>query len=495
MSATIETIRAGCVQLLSALSEEYYLARAGLKEGLDTSSIMARHAGLATLEHYQFVRDAVAQAEGYEHRRLRLLAEHLATLYEADRCRDLNDRLDQAESASTVEFEGETLPFRAVHGRLMNEPARDRRLALAERYEAAQATFEPLELDSFARVGEVDAELGFSDHIGRCQRLGGLPLEAIRPGLEQFLDDTEQRYRHALEPLLAQQEIDPETCHWSDFRWLFRLSSYDHCFPADGLLPLMQRWAGRLGLDLTAGGNVTIDTASRPNKHPRPFCSIIDAPHRVYLVLRPMGGQSDYAAFLHELGHAQHFGHIDPELPWEFRNLGDNSVTEAFAFLFDRLMLDAGWLREVAGIADPAPLVHLNATRELMMNRKYSAQLLYELKLQRADDPLAERSTYLAMLRSATGARPSKHAFLSSLDPEFYAMRYQQGWTLEAVLRQWLRGALGELWFTRREAGELLTGLWRHGQRDTAGELAAELGVPQLDPALLTERFKGLLPG
>ena len=52
-------------------------------------------------------------------------------------------------------------------------------------------------------------------------------------------------------------------------------------------------------------------------------------PDEVYLVLRPHGGQNDWQTLLHELGHALHFANMRRRrLPFEYRWLGDNSITE-----------------------------------------------------------------------------------------------------------------------------------------------------------------------
>ena len=60
--------------------------------------------------------------------------------------------------------------------------------------------------------------------------------------------------------------------------------------------------------------------------------------------MRPHGGQTDYNTLLHELGHALHFGYMREDYPFEYRWLGDNSVTEAYAMLFDHRMLNREWL-------------------------------------------------------------------------------------------------------------------------------------------------------
>lgn len=54
------------------------------------------------------------------------------------------------------------------------------------------------------------------------------------------------------------------------------------------------------------------------------------SPGEVYLVLTPVGGWDDFSVLFHEGGHTEHFANVDPGLAFEFRYLGDNSITEAF---------------------------------------------------------------------------------------------------------------------------------------------------------------------
>ena len=78
-------------------------------------------------------------------------------------------------------------------------------------------------------------------------------------------------------------------------------------------------------------------------------------PDEVYLVIAPTGGRDDYGALFHEGGHVEHYANTDPGLAFEFRHLGDNSVTESFAFLMEHLVEDRDWLRDKLGVEDPGP--------------------------------------------------------------------------------------------------------------------------------------------
>ena len=167
-----------------------------------------------------------------------------------------------------------------------------------------------------------------------------------------------------------------------DLPRFFRCAESDARFPPAGLIPSFEATMTALGIDAARQPGVVVDIERRPAKSPRAFCAPVRVPGEIYLVVPPVGGRDDYAALLHEAGHTQHYAHVDPALPFEFRCLGDNSVTEAFAFLFDRLVEEPGWLDARLGVrdADGALTAHARAER-LIYLRRYGAKLAYELVL------------------------------------------------------------------------------------------------------------------
>ena len=80
-------------------------------------------------------------------------------------------------------------------------------------------------------------------------------------------------------------------------------------------------------------------------------------PDEVHLVLTPVGGRDDFSVLLHEGGHTEHYANIAPELAFEFRFMGDNAITEAYAFLFEHLVEDREWLSRRLGIDDADELL------------------------------------------------------------------------------------------------------------------------------------------
>ena len=276
----------------------------------------------------------------------------------------------------------------------------------------------------------------------------------------------------------------------ADLPRFFRCVEADARFPADALVPALRATLAGLGIDLEAQGNVVLDVERRPKKSPRAFCAPVRVPEEIYLVVPPMGGRDDYVALFHESGHAEHYAHVDPGLPFEFRALGDNSVTEAFAFLFDHLVEDPEWLRQRLGAApDPELAEHVRAVRLLFM-RRYSAKLAYELELHGPERPLAELAgDYAARLSAAVGVAWPPASYLVDVDPGFYAASYLRAWALETHLRAALRERFGPAWFDQREAGAFLRELWREGQRRDAAELLAEV----IDPPSARLEFGAML--
>ena len=144
-----------------------------------------------------------------------------------------------------------------------------------------------------------------------------------------------------------------------------------------------------------------MDVEDRPRKSPRAFCAPVRVPQDVWLVIRPHGGHDDYSSILHEAGHAEHFTHTRADLPVAFRHLGDNSITEAYAFLFGALLRSPAWLRDVMQVAEADEYLALTTFAETYMLRRYAAKLRFELELHRTDELEALSDRYGEFLTEA----------------------------------------------------------------------------------------------
>jgi hypothetical protein len=259
------------------------------------------------------------------------------------------------------------------------------------------------------------------------------------------------------------------------------------------MLPALEGTLADLGIDLRAQPNVELDLEERPNKDPRAFCSPIEVPGRVVLVLKPQGGPNDWRALFHEAGHTEHFAHTAPSLSPEERRLGDNSVTEGWAMLLEYLTTDPVWLERRLDFPRPYEFAAEGAVQLLWVVRRYCAKLLYELEFHTADDPAPLQSRYVELLAGATKVEPAAADYLGDIDDGFYASEYLRAWAFEAQLRAHLRERFGNAWFARREAGSLLRELWAEGQKPTADELLREVTGETLDLSAVGDRVREAL--
>src|SRR5262249_30258777 len=157
----------------------------------------------------------------------------------------------------------------------------------------------------------------------------------------------------------------------SDMPWLFRAPGLDPLFGEDRLVDSFAETPAGLGIDLAAQPGVHLDTERRPTKSPRAFCAVPRVPDEVYPAVPPVGGREDFAALFHEGGHTEHYANVDRGLPFEARHLGDNSITESFAFLLEHLTFDPGWLEARLGVDDSAPVVEHARAEQLVYLRRY----------------------------------------------------------------------------------------------------------------------------
>src|SRR5581483_9756943 len=108
-----------------------------------------------------------------------------------------------------------------------------------------------------------------------------------------------------------------------------------------------------IGFDLAADPNITPDLRHRPQRSPRACVIASDPPRVVHLITRAQGGLHDYQAFLHDAGHALHYGGCAPELPYTFRRLSrDHALTEIYSYICEAISREPGWHARYFGLSD-----------------------------------------------------------------------------------------------------------------------------------------------
>jgi hypothetical protein len=100
------------------------------------------------------------------------------------------------------------------------------------------------------------------------------------------------------------------------------------------------------------------------------------------------------------------------------------------------------------------------------------------------------RPRYAELLTDALKLPANPQSYLDDIDGSFYVTGYLRSWAFEAQLRDFLRSELGNEWFARREAGDLLRELWSLGQGPSAEQLLRDVTGAKLEMASVAERAR-----
>jgi hypothetical protein len=490
--ARLDSIVREAESFVSALDREYFLHFAGHKEAFEIESIYERHAKLFERPVVEELRTLVDEMAGDDRRRCRYLLQLAVEGLIGQATKAEAAALAEREAELEIEVDGRREAYRQAAIVQSNEADPERRAQIEEaRLDAMEAELNPLHRQALERAHELARELGWASYRAMYEELKELDLEALQEQTAAFSAETEAIYRDRVEPqLVAETGIGFDRLRRSDLPYFFRAKTYDGMFPAERLMEAFERTLAGLGIELRSQPNVRLDLEQRPRKSPRAFCAPVHVPNEVYLVIPRRGGRDDYAALFHEAGHTEHYAHVDESLPFEFRHLGDNSVTEAFAFLLEHLVEDPEWLEAVMGIEDSGSYLGYARANKLVFLRRYAAKLDYELELHDGTHALDDMpSRYAALLGQAVGVEWPAVSYLSDVDEGYYAANYLRAWAIEAQLRRFLRERFGPRWFGERDAGDLLRSIWREGQRRRGDELLADVTGEELDFSVMLKEI------
>jgi hypothetical protein len=494
----LETYRRRAEEFIAAIDLEHYEHYSGRKPTCDTAAVYDAYPELFTRAAIDEL-DALyrAAADDDSKRRLAYLLVFTADGFIGEQTKLLGDEIANTESQASIEVDGERIGLRQASVVQANEADPERRARIsAARLAATAEHLNPLLDARWRRCHDLAADLDYPNYMELYSEFKGLDYRLLGAELEAFLQDTAGLYERVMDRLVNERlGVGIEDLRYSDLPYLWRAPGYDQVFRADGLVPTLVATLAGMGIDIAAQPNVHVDTEIRELKSPRAFCAPVRIPDEIYLVVLPQGGQDDYQALLHEAGHTEHFAHVEPGLAFEYRHLGDNAVTEAFAFVFDHLVLNRRWLETYLGFSDCDEYLRFATISDLYFLRRYAAKLLYEVELHSQTGPLDDMAAlYSRRLSAAMMVDVPSENYLADVDDGFYCASYLRAWMLEGALRTMLQERHGMEWFREPAAGAWIKQLWAHGQHFTAEQLLLKQGGGRLstDPLRhLLERALG----
>src|SRR5204863_1231337 len=237
-----------------------------------------------------------------------------------------------------------------------------------------------------------------------------------------FIELRERWFERLLGP---DREPQPSSAHMGYVR---RLSPLDATYTKDRATEVCLQTLSALGFDLASDTNIKLDLDDRPQKSPRACVIASDPPKVVHLITRAQGGLHDYQAFLHEAGHALHYGGLDGDLPYAFRRISrDHALTEIYSYIVEAISREPGWHAQYFELTDEQARENAEATAflEALLFRRYEAKLRYELDFwSRFSTDGGDPDIYERLLTDATGVRYRRDQYLSDMDAGFYSADY-----------------------------------------------------------------------
>ncbi|MDB5099138.1 MAG: hypothetical protein JWM80_3559 [Cyanobacteria bacterium RYN_339] len=496
----LEQIRQLAEERNQAIGREYYPHGAGLKDTLDLASVLNSYAALNSRDVIQTVMDALhATNDPTEKRQLAYLLGDCLEGYIQTAVSEVDDAVATAESQRTVHVDGKDVAFRQSAALMSNETDRLKRLEIeaARRHVIRDVNVQRrASLECVRRL--IKEDLGYPGYTAFYHELKQVDFRGFSGLMQQFMKDTHDLYVRRLNEWTQEElGVAATECYRHDITFIMRAVKFDPYFPEERLKTTLVNTMANLGIDLRSQSNIILDLEKRPTKSPRAFVVAAQVPQEVYLVVQPRGGRDDYAAILHESGHAEHFGNTSTNLPYEFRWLGDYSVTECFAFTMELLTLDEGWLKQHLHMPEDVIKEYQKYAYTVLfyLFRRYSSKLEYELRLHDEGDLEGKEHLYSEVMEKNLIVKHSAELYLSDVDPGFYCANYLRAWIMWAQLRKYLRKEFGTEWFNSQAAGAYLKKVWALGQSLPAELLVKEFGYEGLDIGPLKEELAAVLGG
>lgn len=379
-----------------------------------------------------------------------------------------------------AQVNGQNIPFSEVITWCQDTTDNDKRVTLAKETRALCRFLAPYSHSSWkALLTILDEEFHYPDYICYGEEKRRVSLSGQAVFAQSFLDETTGTYRKLLEPLLKKTTgISLSKASRFDAIYLLGLRYLDHFFPSKVTLKTIAAFFSTWGEDILRNKALKIHLAGKTGR--QSYCIPIKIPGEIHIITGPISGWLDLEALFHELGHAIGLAHTNPALPLEEREFFQSwSLSESFAFLFQKICMSQDFLHEVLGLSqETASLIStVHAIKMLTLARRYAAKLVIEVENFSKNNLQKGEELYAEVMARETGFQYDASTYLFDIMPDFYTLDYFQGFLGSACLWDALSSKLGEKWWSKPGAGDVLRNWWQLGNTmditsflDQAGE-------------------------
>ena len=249
-----------------------------------------------------------------------------------------------------------------------------------------------------------------------------------------------------------------------------------------------------MGLSVDSAKGLKITILDRSHIGFRPASYPIQIPNDIRLPVRLADGSPGYDAFYHELGHALRCANIT-ERDFESAYLGNQTLAEASAFLFEQLLDQPAYLQKRLGFSpqETKDYLRFRALIKLITVRSYCGDLLYEQSLYSGEsDPKTAYEKIKQPLLGYPWSEIEREGYLARAD-YLSSADYLRGWFLAAQLQERLQAFVGADYASRPATGDFLKKIWAAGNRYDPEEVARSLGISAITSEALRRQIQTML--
>lgn len=494
----LDALRSRLGELLEAVAMAELAGARGEPRGAGPGAVHVAASDLFGLDRLSDVQMALSGAAGEEAKRIRHLLEALAVGRGVCAAADELDQYVTWRSNAHVPIGEERVAVGRIAGAISGERDPEVRHRIEDAWLGLVDEQAPLLEAAFAAYRRGVEELGYGDLVQSMSVLSGIDLAGLETDGRSFLASTESLYRELLDwhlPRLA--GVQPGSATAADGQALERARAADDLFAGRDPARTAVELIGAGGFDPGAGGRLRLEALPAGSRAVGASVHAVRVPDQVVVLHGRRSGRSAQAGALRGLGAGCHPAYTSPDLPLEYRRLGDDSVPHAFGLLFESLVSNRRALERDLGIGRDAAAGQrrLAALLELLAARGTVARLAFEIQWNREPDARDRGARYAEEMTAATGLRHDPRAALPDSVPPLQSARELRGRQLAPLLISHLRDRFDEDWHRNPGAVQVLTELMAPGRSFAADEMAVQLGAQRLDFQPLRLRAEELAAG
>ena len=391
-----------------------------------------------------------------------------------------------------ADVNAQKVPFTEVITWSQNASDNQTRTTMAKEIHSLCAFLAPFSYVSWkALLNVLKQDLGYPGYIAFCEEKRGISLTESGSYAKDFLSETRETYRGLVEPWLnIVTGLSLKEASRFDAIYLLGFRYMDHLFPQGLTIEKIMEFFHKWGMNLIENPALHIHSEGISGR--QSYCIPVDIPKEVHVIVGPLQGWLDMESLFHELGHALSFIYTNPKLPPEEKDFFQSeALSEAFAFLFQKMCMSKEFLEGILGLSsgDAQTVSHAHALKMLTLTRRYGAKLVIEVENFRLGRLKEGQSLYSEVMARETGFYYDPETYLFDLMPDFYSLDYFQAFIGARSLREYLKEGVGDDWILNSETGDILRDWWHNGnQLDLPTFLQEILGLPWPDSSAFQDK-------